>query len=259
MKTKLCIGALVLALIAVAVLIKLVFFPSIKDAYFDPRKLERVPAGLVTVRPTHFPRLRVKGGVYASVRGGDHNGRRMSGSKIPLREVMAMAYGQSAARVLLPPDAPAEDFDFLVTVAGDPKPPLQAAIRRELGYVAHTETRDTDALALMVADARLPGLTVSGPDERQTVAFKDGQLHFTHARLGGITGFAQQFLKVPLVDRTDLTNYYDFAVAWDQRTWQQLENEATARDGLDKIFGRLGLRLQPDTAPVEMLVVEKAK
>ena len=62
MKTKALAGILVLAL-TVAVVVKVMFFPSIKDAYFamDERSLQQAPAGLILVRPTQFPFLREKG------------------------------------------------------------------------------------------------------------------------------------------------------------------------------------------------------
>jgi hypothetical protein len=63
MKTRIFVGMLILALIAAAVAVKLVFFLSIRDAYFamDSRKLQHVPAGLMVIRPTHFSKSQPNG------------------------------------------------------------------------------------------------------------------------------------------------------------------------------------------------------
>jgi uncharacterized protein (TIGR03435 family) len=254
------VGALVLALIAAAVAVKLVFFPSIKDAFFtmDNRGLQQAPAGLVVVRPTHFPFLRRNGIFYApSPRPGD-NGRWMMGRNVPLREVMAVACGENSSRVVLPPDAPNGNYDFLVTVAGDPKPRLQEVIRRKLGCVAQKETRDTDVLALKVVDARLPGLTVSGADEKERMFYNDSKLRFWHRRLTVLSSGLGSYLTTPVVDKTGLTNFYNFAIIWDPPIQREIRDNKTARAALDKIVAGLGLGLAPDTAPLEMLVVKKA-
>jgi uncharacterized protein (TIGR03435 family) len=261
MKSKVLIGALVLALIATAVVIKLAFFPSVKDAYFamDSRKLQRAPSGLVVVRPTHFPGSLRGGIIYASSPGAGANGFRIMGCKVPLRDVLAAAYGQSPARVVLPTGALQGDFDFLVTAAGDPRQRLQTVIREKLGYVAQKETRDMDVLALKAADASLPSLTVSGADEKENVDSKGAKLFFTHIPLAAVAQGLEQFVKAPVVDKTGQTNFFDFSVDWDFKTQRDLRNETTARATADKIIKALGLELQPDTASLELLVVEKTR
>jgi len=64
---------------------------------------------------------------------------------------------------------------------------------------------------------------------------------------------------MPVVDKTGLTNFYDFSVAWDPQVRQQLHDRQTARAAVDKILNAFGLALKPDTAPLEMLVVKNAK
>jgi uncharacterized protein (TIGR03435 family) len=259
-KTKVLVSTLVLALIAAVVVVKLVVFPSIKDAYFamDNRSLQQAPAGLAVVRPTHFPFLRRNGVLYAqSPRQGD-NGRWIMGRNVPLREVVAVAYGENSSRVVLPPDTPNGNFDFLVTVAGDPGPHLQKVIRRKLGYVAQKETRDTDVLALKIMDARLPGLTVSGADEKERMFYNDSKLRFWHRRLAVLSAGLGSYLATPVMDKTGLTNFYNFAIIWDPPIQREIRDHQTARAALDKIVHDLGLGLVPDTAPLEMLVVKKA-
>jgi uncharacterized protein (TIGR03435 family) len=62
-------------------------------------------------------------------------------------------------------------------------------------------------------------------------------------------------LKIPVVNKTGLTNLYDYSMAYDTQTRRQLQNEITARPVVDQILAGWGLALQPDRAPMEMLVV----
>lgn len=235
----------------------LVFFPFVRDAYFTMNQgnLLKVPAGIVTIRPTHFPTSVYRRGViFASNKGTV----RFMGRNATLSELMASAYSEPVARVVLPAGVPTNNYDFLVTVAKEPQKRLQDAIRKKLGYIAQKEPHDTDALALKVENANLPGLTISSPDERQDANFKDGRLYFTHMQLKELTGGFEQVLKLPVVDETGLTNAYDFSLAWNSRMAINLRSETTARPMIDKILSDWGLGLEPATTSLEMLVVKKA-
>ncbi|HEV2456700.1 MAG TPA: DUF3738 domain-containing protein [Verrucomicrobiae bacterium] len=48
-------------------------------------------------------------------------------------------------------------------------------------------------------------------------------------------------MKRPVVDKTGLTNCYDFSVEWDAPFLKRLQNESTARPELDKLLGGWGL------------------
>ncbi|HEY1786622.1 MAG TPA: TIGR03435 family protein [Verrucomicrobiae bacterium] len=237
--------------LAMVVAIKLAYFPSAKDAYFamDERSLQRAPAGLVLIRPTHFSPAVFRRGV---VRGQS----RIMGREVSLRDMIAVAWQVDAARVAMPPGAPTNNFDFIVTV-GEPRKQLQKAIRNLFGYSADKETIETEVLALKVEDPALPGLTVSTESEKEGTDFKKGRIYITHMRLKELTGEFEQILKAPVVDETSLTNCYDFSVAWNAQILMRLSRESTARPALDKLLGSWGLGFEPDTASLEMLVVKK--
>ena len=265
---RLLLGAFILALLAAVVAVKLLFFPAIKDDYFamDYRSLQHAPGGLVVIRTTHFPFLRGHGILYAPSPHHETNVFRVMGRNVPLRTVFAVAYSNNPARVILPSDVLKTNFDFLVTVASDPRASLKAALRQTLGYTARTETRDTDVLALKIVDASLPGLTVSQADERTRVFFDDIKVRVRHLPLIFVVGErgtrlaegVEQVLNTPVVDKTGLTNFYDYSIPWNAPVQRQFENETTARAAVDKILNSWGLGLEPDTAPLEMLVVKKA-
>ena len=236
---------------AAAVTVKLVWFPSVKEAWFqvNPQRLRRVPPGIVVVRPTHYPKAATNSVSYSN------NGKGwMVGRNVSFQVLMAMAYSYNPGRVSLPPSAPENNFDILVTVSPNPNEHLKTAIQKKTGYTASVETQDADVLALKVTDPNSPGLQVSNGDEKQNTNFKNGRLFFTHTKLSEISSGLTSVLKMPVVDKTDLTNFYDFSLAWKPG----MNPNNLSRDDIDKILAEWGLDLEPDTASIEMLVVKRA-
>lgn len=259
MKKTIILIMAVLGVLAVAVAIKLFYFPSAKDAYFamDQRSLRQVPSGLVVIRPTHFSLSVFRRGVVSVPAGGNHGGSaRIMGRDVSLRDIIAVAWQEDAGRVLMPAGAPTNNFDFIVTVS-EPRKQLQKAIRKTFGYTVDKETMETDVLALKVEDPALPGMAVSSDGEKENVHFKAGRLYVTHMRLKELTGGFEQILKTPVVDETGLTNCYDFSLAWNTEFLRQLEREESARPAVDKLLSDWGLGLEPDTASLPMLVVKR--
>ena len=257
-KTKtIVLVTVAIVFIAAAVVVKLVFFPFVKDTWFtmNTRGLRQVPAGLVIVRPTHFPGSTRKGVFYDYTQ---RNSRRMMGRDVTFKDLMAVAYSQPAALVALPSDPPKNNFDFLVTAPGNQQQLLQNAIRKKLGYTAQMEMRDADVLALKVEDPDSPGLKISPDSEKPNADVKNGRLYFTHQRLAMITGGLEQMLQTPVVDKTDSTNFYDFSLPWDAQMQQALQNHTLDQATGEKILADWGLGLEPDTASLELLVVKKA-
>jgi uncharacterized protein (TIGR03435 family) len=161
-------------------------------------------------------------------------------------------------RVVVPPDSSKTGFDFLVTGSFDARKQLQAAIRTDLGYDVRRQTRNTDVLMLKVENSRLPGMKISSDDEKPAINYEDGKLHFTHQQLSVMLNGLSEGLRQPVLDRTGLTNYYDFSVAWNPDTEKKMHDGAFDFDAVKKVLATCGLSLEPDTAPVEMFIVEKA-
>lgn len=248
------------ALIVFALAVKLSFFPSAKDAWFemDQQSLEHVPSGLVLIRPTHFSRSLYRRGIAYDP--NERSPTRIMGRDVSLRDMIAVAYDESPARVILPPDAPTSHFDCIVTTTTtDPRQRLAKTIRDKFGYTALKEMRDTTVLALKVKNASLPSLTISGPGEKRTAFYKHGQYYLKHFKLNPLLSDFEQFLKTPIVDETGLTNDYDFSLPWNIQLVQQLNNENTARPALDKVLATIGLRFEPATTSLEMLIVRKRR
>ena len=72
-----------------------------------------------------------------------------------------------------------------------------------------------------------------------------------------VTDGLENFFKTPIVDKTGLTNYYDFSLVWDAQTARQIQSGTLDQATGQKILAEWGLGLEPDTASMEMLVVSK--
>jgi uncharacterized protein (TIGR03435 family) len=249
-------GMTVLAMVTAAVAVKWRFFPSIKDEYFksDYREFQKVPDNLLVVRPTHFslPSNGTSFSSYTRSPSGQNIVRHM-GRNVPLEQVMAMAYQCNPSRIVPPPTKPKGNFDFLVTVPDPSQKRFKAAIQEKLGYTAHWETRDTDVLLLETRMPDPPGFKVSTA-EKGNISFKNGKYEFTHMRLERFMGFMEYSLKQPVLDRTGLTDFYDFSVELGWSGPSGLDQKTTG-----KILDSLGLKLEPGDESMQMLVVEKVR
>jgi len=254
---KVMAGALVLAT-AVVVVVKLIFFPTVKNDYFalNGRSLQQVPAGLVVLRPTRFPFLRHEAPTL--IPGPHTHDLWFVGRNAPLREVVAVAYAENPGQVELPLNAPKDNFDFLVTVNHQARQRLQAALRDKLGFTAQTEVRETPVLVLKVVDPSLPGMKPSEPGEKQGWQYDDIKLHFTNLPAAVVPQILKRFFNLSVVDKTGLTNTYDYSIRFDAPTRSRMQDEATARATAETVVQELGLGLKPDWVSSEVLVVKTA-
>jgi uncharacterized protein (TIGR03435 family) len=255
-KISVITGIVLAVTIALAMVVRAEFFSNVKEAYFTPDsdQLRAVPSGIVMVRPTHFASAP---GKIRHVHNGDSLARTV-GRNATLRDMLAEAYNCDPGRVVLPADAPKGHFDFLVTTP-ETRKHLRTAIQKETGYAGRHETREADVFVLTVADPRLPGFTVSADDEESDINYKDGKLTFKHQPLKTILKGLEDGLALPVQDETGLTNYYDFSVVWSKDIQQRMQAGTFSADGVKRVLADWGLRLEPGTTTLDMVIVEKAK
>jgi uncharacterized protein (TIGR03435 family) len=255
-KTKIILLAstALLALAAVAMVIENPF-SRVKDSWFEPDKdkLRQVPANLLVVRPTHFSHA------YEKVRHyhNDDSLARTVGRDVSFQRMMAEAYDCDFADVILPAGAPQDRFDFLVTTDSEARKHLRMAIQKQLGYTAHTETRDTDALILTVIDPTLPGLTVSPNGEDDGASYQGGRLTLKHEDIGTIADALARGLNKPVIDHTGLTNYYNFSLPWDAKAQKALEDSSFDLEKTRQFLGKWGLGLEATNVSMEMYVATR--
>ncbi|HXE42594.1 MAG TPA: DUF3738 domain-containing protein, partial [Candidatus Baltobacteraceae bacterium] len=207
-------GVAAIVLIAAVVAIKMIWFPGVNDDWFQmgAQKLRKVPAGKIIVRPTHFPKSPTDSLTILP--------KRLVGCNVTFKQMIAIAYGENEGDVWLPPSAPKNNFDFLVTALSNQKGLLRDAIEKKTGYAGHKETRDTDVLALKILDPALPNLKESAADEKTGQNMKSGRLYLTHQKISVIVGGMSGIVKMPVVDKTDLKNFYNFSIPWNNKIAQ---------------------------------------
>jgi uncharacterized protein (TIGR03435 family) len=254
-KTSIILAGIALMAVAATAVVFANPFSRVKDSYFypDADRLHSVPAGLVILRPTHFPHEDAKIRHYHV----DDSLARTVGRNASFRNMMAEAYDCNPAEIVLPPDAPQGGFDFLVTTDKHVRDHLRTAIEKNLNYTAHEETRATDAWVLTVNDPSLPGLTLSPDGEKDDAALKDGRVYLTHQQSSDIAHGLAQGLNRPVLDETGLTNYYDFSIVWNGNIQRAMDKGALDLQGTRKVLATLGLAIEATNAPMDVYVVTR--
>ncbi len=248
-KTKVPIvtGVVILLLVAAVLIWRKHSIPPLKDSDFFVG--DKSPPNLVVIRPTHFAHQDTQrnGTVFKNAAG--RNVSYIVGRNASFQEMIEDAYGSetqyvSEARIVFPPNLPANKFDYLVTTSDKPEEHLQAAIKKQLGYSARWETRNMDVLALKVEKPDVPGLQIS----TNTIhGYRNGM--FTHYKIGNVVRTLEYYFKQPVLDETGLTNYYDFG--WNLAPTNQVQ--------INGSLANLGLGLDSINEPLQMLVVEKSR
>jgi uncharacterized protein (TIGR03435 family) len=138
---------------------------------------------------------------------------------------------------------------------------LRALLKERFNFKAHMESKNLPVFVLTLADGgpRFKHSTDAGP---MRTSVRDGSIHYTKAPISYLTGsLLSNFPSIgrPVVDRTGLTEVYDFSLRlYDPEAdanpkgdlLQQMDNgwRASLKD--------LGLKLEPSREQVEILVVD---
>jgi len=224
--------------------------------YSEPGVLETAPPQ-VTIVPTKFP-LPTGGwsgdtppaGGWSMMRGDKVIGIRSA----PQYLLLSAYRWNSRARMLLPPDMPTEQYDFIANLPTGALEALQEEIKKKLGLVAERETIQTNVLVLRVDHTDAPGLKPAGaPPAQQN---QPNVFHLPSAPISVVVNILEQLLQTPLIDQTGLTGAYDI-----QFSIPQLARSGQPADRIEQfkpvLKEQLGLALIETNAPIEMLVVKK--
>ena len=139
---------------------------------------------------------------------------------------------------------------------------LQALLRERFHLTAHRESK-TEAVFMLRPAKSGPKLQESaGGGEPSTAASLDG-LIFRNMDMNRLSGILAQYVGRPVLDRTGLTGTYDFSIkanlqlAATPDAPQKVALIEWLSSGLPEAMERqVGLKLEPDKAPVDYLVVE---
>jgi len=155
-------------------------------------------------------------------------------------------------------------------VPGQPnREQMQRLVRKLLaerfGLVMHTEKHESSVYALTAAKGGAKMTPSTGdpnglPNENDRENGGQETMHAANLSMGELAGLLMRLsLDRPVVDQTGLKGRYDFELRW---TTDEAQATATA-DAPPGLFTalqeQLGLKLEPERAPVDVLVIDKVE
>jgi uncharacterized protein (TIGR03435 family) len=211
--------------------------------------LEKAPPALI-IRPTRYPS---RGG---GLRANDGKAFWVNGT---VSSIIGIAYDCGSVRTIFPEPLPGGNYDVMESLPnGENATALKEEVKKQFGLVAHKEIRETDVFLLKVSD----------PDKLQTHFSKAGNasaymtgdnkmqnFHFINETISDLAKNLEGWFDSPIVDRSGLSDHYNFEFQWASNMVGKKRVTSTLRDQLTQ----LGLELVPGREPIEMLVVEKVK
>jgi len=135
---------------------------------------------------------------------------------------------------------------------------LRDAVRHKFGLIARREIQNTDVLALKVQNpnmARLKPSRDANPYEETSVSSRKGQWSCQNAQLSRLGEYLEDYLEIPVVDKTGLTNCFDIVLKLDESDSQHPDLQNLRHVLPDQ----LGLELVETNLPIEKLIVEQVK
>jgi len=218
--------------------------------YPDSELLNQAPP-LVEIVPTKFPNA----GSYINAYG------KTMGSGDLFIYIVEDAYGAMDTRKVVSTPLPSGKFDFISSLPSGAMNALQQKLKTEFNVVAKREMIETNVLLLMVKDPSADGLKQS-TSENGYQGNSPGNLDGKYQSLSTLADMLEERFRIPILDRTSLTNRYDFNLKWDEygkKVGNQYPNYPNLEGLKQALLDQLGLELVPSRALVEMLVVEKVK
>jgi uncharacterized protein (TIGR03435 family) len=207
-------------------------------------------------------------------------GRQVITINTTLSDLIVFAYGIHAKQIVGGPSWMASDkYDVTGQPEGQGMPNerqlramLQKLIEERFQLRTHRESRELPAYVLVVASGG-PKLTRndSNPDGLPGLFFRGlGVLPATNATMGDLAGVMQlAVLDRPVVDKTGLQGRFDFTLTWTPDETQfasmgvRVPPASTDPNAPPVLFTaiqeQLGLKLESQRAPVDVLVVDKVE
>ena len=254
-KTAIVAGiAAILAIGTTTVVVKQFISPPVENYFAHPETmdLDKAPPVLI-LRPSRYAGQR---DYITSTKPDIHDYGKVMHRSCTFSSLLASAYDFGTERMVLPANAPKGQFDLLLTLPNQPAEALREAIKRQLGFVGHPESRDTDVLVMKVSNPAAPGLKVNSQHKDFTINWRKGELAIVNFKMSDIAYcLGTGTFNLPVIDETGLTDSYDFDLHWNGNLSLSAQNKDITR----ALKEQLGLELVRDRRPLEVLVVERVK
>jgi uncharacterized protein (TIGR03435 family) len=209
----------------------------------------------------------------------DFEGRHFTMVNYNVNDLLSDAYGLHARQIIGAPawfDTELYDIDGVPDVPGEPSDKqadrmLQKLLADRFALKFHHEQRELSVFAITVAKGG-PKMTVSAAGQGNEDVFEFGRLGDLTARNITMDEFAKEMqgsvTDRPVVDRTGLTEHYDFRLRWtpDDSQFVQFRSAGIALRRKDNPNGpppldvamqqKIGLRIEPTKAMVDVIVID---
>ena len=186
----------------------------------------------------------------------------------PLKEIIQAAYQKDELRTVVVADLTTDKYDFFAKLVPPQEPhkdtpqvgkwavELQKEITRKFGIKGNLETRKTDVLVLMPNRTGVRGFKISHTMPGGYASKNgSGSMSCFEQPVSSLVRDLERKFRMPIIDRTGLTERYDFALKWNEPDRKQPNLEGLKQ----ALHDQLGLELVPTNMPIEMLVVERVK
>ena len=137
---------------------------------------------------------------------------------------------------------------------------MKALLGERFNLKLHFVKRDSPVYAMVVGKngPRLKETTADQPSMSLRSA-RSTQLTFAKATMGRLADqLSSSGVDRPVIDKTGLTGSYDFQLSWTPQTGGPPAPDPDDADIFTAIQEQLGLKLEPQKAPIEMLVIDHA-
>jgi uncharacterized protein (TIGR03435 family) len=246
-KTAIVVGAIVL-LAAGTTTVTVKEIQRHNDSLWNTGKITteilRTGPNIVRIIPSKFPQ---ESGVASLGEG------RFLGVGDRADQLVMLAYGSRSSRTIFQTALPPGQFDFIANLLSGSEAAFRRAVGKQFGIVGRRQTVETNVLFLIIKSRNAPGLRPSTTRNGSSSANSDGHLKLVNIQMAAVANSLESQFGIPIIDQTGLTGSYDVDLQWNRQNDPQHENFKQA------LRNQLGMEVAPGTAPVEMLVVEKAK
>ena len=185
------------------------------------------------------------------------------GVNVPVSAIVSLAYRGDdplglpwpKERMIFTTEEPSRRYDFVATLPQGSQEALRQELKKTLGFTGHLEKRNAEALFLRVKNPGAPQLKpfFDKGYGHFSDTVENGTHHFKcdNQSLPVIAEYLERQFREPVIDQTHLSQHFNIDLVWNEQGGTEALKQA--------LLNQMGLELVPDTTPIEMLIVEKAK
>lgn len=184
-------------------------------------------------------------------------------SNLTLKDVIAQAYRIAKYQIAGPAWLDDERYVIAARIpSGAPREQvpamLQTLLKERFGLESHRESKDMAVLALVVAKG---GSKMKATDSSTGCHISTTPRKISHMCHLGLPEFAErlsEYTDRPVVDKTLLQGVFEINIEWVPDAAVTASEAAPGSTLLEALPEQLGLRLEAQKAPVEILVIDSA-